>query len=315
MDCIFKISAFTFNLVSYVWAKTLSWLIVILIGILLLSCQPKTPEDLKADIQKELSQNKGVFAMAFKNLATGETILINEDTLFHAASTMKTPVAIEAYKQAKEGKLALTDSIEIKNEFKSIVDSSLYSLNREDDSDTLIYDHIGEKQTLYSLVYDMIIISSNLATNIVIDQVGAVNAQQTARAMGTKRMQVLRGVEDGKAFRAGMNNTTTAYDLMVIFEKLAKGEAIDSTASAEIIKILLDQKFNDIIPAQLPPDVKVAHKTGSITSVQHDSGIVFLPDGRPYVLVFLSKKLEDEDASIQSMARVSKMIYDWVMVE
>jgi beta-lactamase class A len=295
--------------------KIASYKLVISAFILLVlnSCQPKTLDDLKTDIQKELSQNKGTFAVAFKDLATGETILINEDTLFHAASTMKTPVAIEVYKQAKEGKLALTDSIEIKNEFKSIVDSSLYSLSRADDSDTLIYDHIGEKRTLYSLVYDMIIISSNLATNIVIDQVGAVNAHQTARAMGTKKMQVLRGVEDGKAFRAGLNNTTTAYDLMVIFEKLAKGEAVDSTASAEIIKILLDQKFNDIIPAQLPSDVKVAHKTGWINGAHHDSGVVFLPDGRKYVLVLLSKKLEDEKAAVASMARVSKVVYDWVL--
>jgi beta-lactamase class A len=239
-------------------------------------------------------------------------ILINEDTLFHAASTMKTPVMIEVYKQAKEGKFSLTDSIEIKNEFKSIVDSSLYALNRKDDSDTLIYDHIGEKRSIYSLMYDMIIMSSNMATNIVIDKVGAANVQQTMRAMGTKRMQVLRGVEDGKAFRAGLNNSTTAYDLMTLFEKMAKYEAVDSTASAEMIKILLDQKFNDIIPAQLPPEVKVAHKTGWITGVHHDSGIVLLPDGRKYVLVLLSKKLENEKAGVESMAKVSRMIYDWM---
>ena len=286
---------------------------------MLIGCQPKTLEDLKADIRKELSQNKGVFAVAFKNLTTGEVILINEDTVFHAASTMKTPVMIEVFKQAAEGKFSLTDSITIKNEFKSIVDSSLYSLSAMDDSDTLIYDHIGEKRTIYSLVYDMIIMSSNLATNIVIDKVGASNAQQTMREMGTRKMQVLRGVEDNKAYDAGMNNTTTAYDLMVIFEKLAKGEAVDSSASAQMINILLDQKFNDIIPAQLPPDVKVAHKTGWITGVHHDSGVVFLPDGRKYVLVLLSKKLKDDlpagqagKAGVEGMARVSKMVYEWM---
>ena len=233
--------------------------------------------------------------MAFKNLETGEEVFINEHTLFHAASTMKTPVMIETYKQAAEGKYSLSDSIIIKNEFKSIVDSSLFSLSANDDSDTLIYKNIGEKRTLYSLVYDMIIMSSNLATNIVIEKVGAQNGQRTMRAMGTINMQVLRGVEDSKAYRAGMNNTTTAFDLMVIFEKMARGEAVDSTASAEMIKILLDQKFNDIIPALLPQEVKVAHKTGWITGVHHDSGIVFLPDGWKYVLVLLSKNLENEE--------------------
>jgi beta-lactamase class A len=283
-----------------------------LISLILYGCQTKTLEELKSDIQKELSQNKGEFAIAFKDLQNGNEILINENMLFHAASTMKTPVLIEVYKQVAEGNFSLTDSIEIKNEFKSIVDGSLYSLDRKDDSDTLIYDHLGEKRTLYSLVYDMIIMSSNLATNIVIDKVGATNVQQTMRYMGTKNMQVLRGVEDNKAYRAGLNNSTTAYDLMVIFEKLAKGEAVDSTSSAEMIKILLDQKFNDIIPVGLPPDVKVAHKTGWITGLHHDSGIVVLPNGKKYVLVLLSKNLMDEKAGVESMVSVSRMIYNYM---
>jgi beta-lactamase class A len=154
--------------------------------------------------------------------------------------------------------------------------------------------------------------STNLATNIMIELVGAPNAQQTMRDLGTKNMQVLRGVEDSKAYQAGLNNSTTAYDLMVIFEQMAKGEVVDSTTSAEMIKILLDQKFNDIIPAGLPPDVKVAHKTGWITGVHHDGGIVFLPDGRKYVLVLLSKNLKDEQAGVEMMTKVSKMVYDIV---
>lgn len=287
-------------------------LIFLTTATLFIACQQKTADELRNDIQTELSKVEGGFAVAFKNLNTGETILINEDSLFHAASTMKTPVMIEVFKQAREGKFALTDSIEIKNEFKSIADSSLYSLSRDDDSDTLIYDHIGEKRTIYSLMYDMIIMSSNMGTNLIIDKVGATNAQQTIKNMGVKKMQVLRGVEDNKAYQAGLNNSVTAYDLMVIFEKVAKGEAVDSASSAEMVKILLDQKFNEIIPALLPANVKVAHKTGWIKGVNHDSGIVLLPDGRKYVLVLLSKKLIDEKAGVEAMARTSKMIYDWV---
>jgi beta-lactamase class A len=279
---------------------------------LLSACQRNTPDEMKLAIQEELNKVDGEFAIAFEDLTTGEQILINEHTLFHAASTMKTPVMIEIYKQAAAGKFSLTDSINVKNEFKSIVDSSLYSLHREDDSDTLIYEHIGEKRTVYSLMYDMIIISSNLATNMMIDLVGAANAQQTMRDIGTKNMQVLRGVEDSKAYEAGLSNSTTAYDLMVIFEKMARGEVVDSIASAEMIKILFNQKFNDIIPAKLPANVRVAHKTGWITGVHHDSGIVFLPDGRKYVLVLLSKSLKDEKTAVAAMSNVSKMIYDWV---
>jgi beta-lactamase class A len=272
----------------------------------------KNTRQLEQKVKSELGKNKGTFAVAFKDLTTGQELLINEHETFHAASTMKTPVMIEVFKQAGEGKFSLEDSLTVKNEFKSIVDGTPYSLNPQDDSEQELYRQSGNKQTLSSLVYNMIIVSSNLATNIVIEKVDAKNVTKTMRDLGAKDIQVLRGVEDSKAFEKGMNNTTTAYDLMLIFEKIGKDEMVSQSASQAMIKILLDQRFNEIIPAKLPGDVKVAHKTGNITGVQHDSGIVFLPDGRRYVLVLLSKGLEDEKASIESMAKVSEIIYDYV---
>lgn len=280
---------------------------------ILSSCsQPMSLQSVKNQITERLSQEPGVFAVAFKDLSTGGEILINATDRFHAASTMKTPVMIEVYKQAAEGKFSLDDSVIIRNEFKSIVDSSLFSLNPEDDSDKELYHHTGEKRTLSQLVYDMIIVSSNLATNMVIEMVNARQVTQTMRAMGADSIQVLRGVEDSKAFQKGLSNTTTALDLMIIFEKMATGKAVSMEASQAMIKILLDQRFNDIIPARLPKDVKVAHKTGDITGVRHDGGIIFLPDGRKYVLVLLSKQLEKPEAGIAAMAEVSEMIYQYM---
>lgn len=269
-------------------------------------------KNLKKEITGVLSKQKGAFAVAFKDLSTGKELLINAEENFHAASTMKTPVMIEVFKQVAEGRFALNDSFLIKNEFKSIVDSSTYSLDSTDDSETEIYSHIGEKRTLYDLMYQMIIASSNLCTNLIIDLVDAKKVTQTMRDIGAKKIMVLRGVEDNKAYEKGLNNTTTAYDLMLIFEKIAKGKAVNKPSSDAMIHILLNQEFNTIIPAELPKEVKVAHKTGSITGVHHDSGIVMLPDGRRYVLVLLSKNLEDESAAVKAMADVSKMIYDFV---
>jgi beta-lactamase class A len=285
---------------------------IVLLTLTVISCKPKI-EALKENVITELGKQKGIFAVAFKDLETGQELLINEHELFHAASTMKTPVMAEVYKQAAEGKLALTDSIMIKNEFKSIVNGSAYTLSAKDDSDTLIYKHLGEKRPLYSLVYDMIIVSSNLATNLVIELVDAKKVTESLRAIGAEDIQVLRGVEDSKAFQAGMNNQVTAYDLMLLFEKIAKREMVSKEASDEMIKVLLDQKFNNIIPAQLPGEVKVAHKTGWITGVHHDSAIVILPNGKRYVLVLLSKKLEDEKSGVEAMAKVSKMFYEHVV--
>jgi beta-lactamase class A len=275
-----------------------------------MSCQnTKTLED---SVKERLAHDKGTFAIAFKDLQSGETMLINDREVFHAASTMKTPVMIEVFKQSAAGKFSLTDSAVVKNQFKSIVDGSEYSLDPVDDSETGLYAEIGKKKTISSLVYEMIIMSSNLATNMIIEMVDAKMVTETMRQLGAKDIQVLRGVEDSKAFEKKLNNTTTAYDMMLIFEKLATGELVSPDASQAMINILLDQRFNEIIPARLPDNVKVAHKTGNITGVRHDAGVVYLPDGRKYVLVMLSKNLADEETSINRMAEVSEMIYEYV---
>jgi beta-lactamase class A len=275
-----------------------------------------TLTQLEADIKAEFARTEGDFAIAFQNLQEPqEELLINANESFHAASTMKTPVLLEVYKQAEAGRFSLDDSLIVKNEFKSIVDSSLYSLSPEDDSYSLLYEQVGQPQSIRDLSYNMIIASSNLATNIVIELVGADKVTQTLRDMGANDIMVLRGVEDTKAYRAGLSNSTTAYDLMLLFEQIAQGEAVSEEASQEMIDILLDQKFNEMIPAQLPAEVKVAHKTGWITGLHHDSGIVYLPDGRKYVLVLLSKNLPDEEAGVETLATVSKMVYDYMMAQ
>lgn len=281
-----------------------------LVSMVLFSCAQRDEDQaLKENIKAELEGQRGVFAVAFKDLTTGREVLINERETFHAASTMKTPVMIEAFKQAEAGRFSLDDSIEVRNEFRSIVDSSTYSLDPGDDSEQQLYQQVGKKRTVSALIYDMIIVSSNLATNMMIELVDAKKVTQTMREIGAKDIQVLRGVEDSKAFRKGLNNTTTAYDLMLIFEKIARGELVSKASSEAMTRILLDQRFKEIIPARLPADVKVAHKTGSIGGVRHDSGIVLLPDGRKYVLVILSKELEDEKSAVNTMAAVSEMIY------
>lgn len=288
-------------------------IILFLLGISITAfAQQKSTEELKKQIQERLSKVEGEFAVAFKDLQTGNTLYVNEKMNFHAASTMKTPVMIEVFKQAKAGKFKLSDSILVKNEFKSIVDGSAFSLDISDDSADDMYRKIGKKMTIYDLTYQMIIVSSNLATNILIDLVDAKKANATMRKLGANDIQVLRGVEDDKAFQKGLNNSVTAYDLALIFEKMAQKKTVSKKDSDEMIKILFDQKFNEIIPAKLPKDVKVAHKTGSITGVQHDSGIVYLPNGKKYILVLLSRKLKDVNAGIEALADVSKMIYDFM---
>ena len=266
-------------------------------------------QELETKIRSVLNNEKGVFAVALVDIGSGRHLFINEKESFHAASTMKTPVMIEVYKQVAKGLISLSDSVLIQNRFYSIVDNSPYSLNPDDDSEKDLYLRLGTKATLTELLYKMITVSSNLSTNLIISLVGAKNVSASMQELGAGDIHVMRGVEDSKAFEQGMNNTVTAFDLMLLFEKMAKGQLVSHASSMDMIRILLDQQFNEIIPANLPASVKVAHKTGSINGTEHDSGIVFLPDGRQYVLVILSKNLTDTDAAVKAMARVSGLVY------
>src|SRR5690606_17484986 len=268
---------------------------------------------LEKQLDSLLATEIGEFAIAFRDIGDADKyIFINEHENFHAASTMKTPVMLEVFKQVMQGKYKLSDSLLVKNEFKSIVDGSSYSMDISRDGGEQLYEQTGTRRSIEDLVTAMIIYSSNLATNIVIELVDAKNVNVTLRQLGAKNINVLRGVEDMKAYEAGLNNSTTAYDLMLVMEAIGGGKAVDEASSHKMIDILLMQKDRSMIPLLLPGQIKVANKTGMITGVHHDSAIIFLPDGKKYVLVLLSKGVEDMDKATNMLAEASLLIYNYM---
>jgi beta-lactamase class A len=282
----------------------------------LLSCSsnPQTIDDLQTIIESVIENEEGTYALFYKDLNNPDLqITINPDTMFHAASTMKTPVMIEVFRQAEEGRFSIYDSIEIENRFYSIVDSSEFSLELDPEADDPYESRVGETATIYDLTHAMIIYSSNIATNLIIDLVGAENTTETMRELGADSIQVLRGVYDMKAYDRGLSNRTSARDLAIILESIADGEVVDAEASQLMLDILQDQFYKDIIAGDLPEEVVVASKSGFITGVRHDSGLVYLPDGRSYLLVYLSKNVPDEERSVAVGASISRMIYDFYM--
>lgn len=275
---------------------------------------PPGKQQLVAQIREWLNRQPGTYALAVKHLPDGDTILINEKEMFHAASTMKTPVMIEIFRQAAEGKIGLDDTLLVQNEFASIVDGSSYHLSPADDSDDEVYQKMGTHQTIRYLLFRMITRSSNLATNLLMKLADGKQVTTTMRSLGAPTIQVMRGVEDSKAYRHGLNNVTSAYDLMKIFEQIALGKAVNKDASQQMVNILLQQFYKDLIPAKLPEGTLVAHKTGWITGVHHDSGIIFLPGGGQLVLVLLSKKAIDESATKQMLATIARLVYDFYVL-
>jgi beta-lactamase class A len=249
--------------------------------------------------------------LALRSLDGRAALMIEPDKVFHAASTMKVPVMIELFRQAEAGRLRLEDPLPVVNDFRSIVDGSVYHLRVGDDSDAEVYKAVGQTMTLRALCEAMITVSSNLAANLLIERLGVENIRATVARLGATGMNVRRGVEDQKAFDQGLNNTTTARGLAVLMEKLAKGKAVGARADAEMVAILKRQKFNAAIPAGLPAGTPVAHKTGTITKIHHDAAIVY--GRRPYVLVLLVRGLAEEKESAALMAAISREI--WASLE
>lgn len=281
-------------------------------GLLMTHCTPDPTTAIDTALAElTAAYPKAQVAVAVRDASTGLVYNHQADRVYHAASTMKVPVMFEVFRQAEAGRFSLTDSVLVRNEFRSIVDSSAYSLDLRDDADDQIYTHIGQSMTIRDLVYDMITVSSNLATNILIDRVGATAVQRTAQDLGTKHMKVLRGVEDIKAYRQGLSNTTTAADLAVLLQALMNKEVVSETADQEMIDVLLDQRFSEMIPAHLPEGTRVAHKTGQITAIHHDAGIVYPAEGgAPYVLVILIEGLNDDKDSAALGADIARAVHD-----
>jgi beta-lactamase class A len=273
---------------------------------------PASPQDPRLAaaipaIEAAIEKSGADVAVAFETLDGRASWFRRADEPFHAASTMKLPVMIELYHQAHQGMLRLDEPVVIKNEFPSLVDGSPYTLDAADDSEAELYRAAGSTRTLARLSELMITVSSNLATNLLIERLGVDNIQRGVHDLGADGMKVLRGVEDTKAFQAGLNNTTTARALARLLQALADGEAVDAASSREMRAILERQTFNDGIPAGLPPGTRVAHKTGDITRIQHDAAIVYAP--RPFVLVVLTRGIADQKESYALIAGIARELY------
>jgi len=278
---------------------------------------PVTNDSLAQHVRERVRQTPGAeVGIAFHRIGSpSDTLYIGADVSMHAASTMKVPVMIELFRQVDSRGLSLDQKILLVNQFGSIVDGSPYSLDSGDDSDSSVYSMVGQRVSVRDLMYHMITRSSNLATNALIALVGAQRTTAAMRSLGANEIQVLRGVEDDKAYERGMNNMTTARDLAIIMQAIQENRAASPASCEQMRQILLHQEFNDAIPAGLPSGTPVAHKTGQITAHMHDAAIVYPGGASPYVLVILTRGIADEKVAKSLMADISRMVYEHVMSE
>lgn len=232
----------------------------------------------------------------------------NADHYFHAASTMKLAVLLGVFRQVDRGEVTLDAPVHVRNRFTSIVNQEPFMLDLGRDADPDVYGHLGKTLTVRELAYWMITKSSNLATNLLVDVVGIRTIQSALDELEIDGLKILRGVEDSAAFDAGLNNEVTANGLLKLLRLIAEGKAYSKRVCDEMLDIMLEQQYRSGIPAGLPKAARVAHKTGNISTVHHDAGIVYLDDRKPYVLVILTQFAAEQGRGT-AVAEVSRDIF------
>ena len=238
------------------------------------------------------------------------------DRWFHSASTIKVAVLLALFGAIDAGRFTLDSRLHVRNRFLSLVDRTPFRVSPGRDADKNVHAAIGKTMRIGDLARHMIVTSSNLATNLLVDLIKVDQAQQMLARHGIRGIELARGVEDDKAFDANFNNRVTANGLVALFRVLHERSGVLAESAREMLDILFQQEFRSGIPAGIPTDVRaatrIANKTGEISVAAHDAGLVFLPGREPYVLAVLTEPEPSTDRRMERIARVSSVVYEWL---
>ena len=275
---------------------------------------PARARALRAEIEKlEKESGAKAIAVALHDLETGFDLRYNEHRWFHAASTIKVPILLGAFAAIDRGELLPHSRVHVRNRFLSIVENIPFRVESDRDANSVVHNAIGKMMRVDELAYHMITTSSNLATNLLLGVIGPDAVNQTLRELDVDEgIELRRGVEDELAFEKDINNRVTAEGLLRILVMLAEGKAFSPALSRRMMDILHGQEFNQGIPARLPKGARVAHKTGEISTVAHDAGVVYLPKRKPYVLVILTEWDAAATGRSRTIAAISHAIFEFL---
>jgi beta-lactamase class A len=241
------------------------------------------------DVDQDLD---GAMGVAIEDLTTGDQFFLHENEVFAQASSIKITVLANLYLQAQQGKLKLTD---------------LYTVQSSDlvaDSDIMGGLTPGVTRiTLRDLATMMVAVSDNSAANVLIDRVGMANVNTMLDSLGLAHTRLRRKMMDLDAAKQGRENISTPREMMALLEAIYRGKLLDKESTADFFKVLSTNK-DSWIPRDLPADVKIANKPGSLEAVRNDSGIVFV-EGRPYVICVMTAFLANERDGEQAIGKIS----------
>ena len=277
-----------------------------------LSLEPASSLRVRLEELEEQSRARAL-AVAVHDLETGLQFRYRADRWFHAASTIKLAVLLGVFASIHSGRLLPQSRLHVRNRFRSAWDGSAFRVLSERDADSEVQAAVGKAMRVGELARHMIVRSSNLATNLLLDLLGLEFLQKALDDQSISGIDLRRGVEDELAFEHGINNRVTADGLVQLLRLVAEERAFTPALSRGMLEILHDQEFRSGIPAGLPASARVAHKTGEISTIAHDAGIVYLPKRRPYVLAILTEWEPETTGRSPTIAAASYMIHEHLM--
>jgi beta-lactamase class A len=253
---------------------------------------------LEKTLKSEVSNFKGEAAIIIEDLNMGWRISLNEDKFFPSASLVKIPIMAGCFFAVYKGKIALKDNLILKESSKVVGSGILKNMAA------------GSKFNVEKLIELMITKSDNTATNMLIDLLGFDYLNSFFKNAGLTHTNLSRQMMDFKYRKKGVENYTTAADIAYVLERIYRREFLNKVISDRCLALLLRQKVNDRIPAKLPPQVLVAHKTGLERNVCHDAGIVFTPKGEHFLICVLTESKADTRKVKEFISNVSLYIYN-----
>ncbi len=255
----------------------------------------------------------GAVAVAFHDFESALRFSYQGERSFHAASTFKAALLFALFKAAEEGAIRLDDHLQVRNRFVSIADGGIFRIDREHDGDSSVHRSIGRSLPVLQLARAMIVRSSNLATNLLLDYLTLDFVRKALSATGLTGVEVRRGVEDLAAFEQGLCNEATAEGLVGLFHLFLDERHLSEASRQQALDILFAQEFRSMLPARLPEDIRIAHKTGEISTHCHDAGIVFPEGRRPYVVAIMTETRPETEKRVKAVAEISGAVYRYLV--
>jgi beta-lactamase class A len=271
---------------------------------------PSNLDALRDDIDRSARKSEaGAISVALHDVESGSDLHYDGDRWYHGASTIKVAILLAVYGEIARGRLVPQSRLHVRNRFLSAYDGSPFRVLADRDADSEVHAAIGKTMRVSELALHMISTSSNLATNLLLDLIGLPTVHRAIDEFRLTGLDIRRGVEDEKAFDHGIVNRVTANGLVGLLRLIAEERAYSPEISREMLGILHQQEFRKGIPARLPREVRVAHKTGDISTVAHDAGVVYAPGRAPYVVAILTEWSAGAGHRSQTIAGISQCVY------